>query len=59
MHMPQDEVPKTMPLMDNREKDTLCSFHFSQHILKIINVITLYQNENKLTFALPVLFEIC
>lgn len=37
----QDEIPERMHLMGNREKDTLCSFHFSHHIRWIINVIIL------------------
>lgn len=28
----QDEIPSRMPLMDNGKKDTLCSFHFSNHM---------------------------
>lgn len=32
IQLSQDEIPERMPFMDNREKDTLCSFHFSHHI---------------------------
>lgn len=32
IQLSRDEIPERMPLMDNGERDTLCSFHFLHHI---------------------------